>query len=101
MSPRPAAAAPDYDAGDADGGPERPLPQVALRRAEPRRRCEGRVAGSPAPSIAVRRLDPYSASEAACTSTEGSGASTSTRRPSSSAVLTVAGPLQAAPVPAF
>src|SRR5262249_51875623 len=66
----------------------------ALRR-DAGLRSEGLATGSPAPIIDSRRAAPNSASASTSTSTSGFGAITSTRRPCSSAVFAVAGPMTA------
>ena len=53
------------------------------------------MTGCPESSSDARRLAPKSASASTTASTDGSGASTSTRRPCSSAVFAVAGPITA------
>ena len=58
-------------------------------------RSLGLVTGSPAASRSTRRLAPKSARASTRTSTSGFEASTSTRRPCSSAVFAVAGPMTA------
>ena len=71
--------------------------QVALRRAPPRRLL-GRQTGSPCSSAARRSESPCSASASASAATDGVSARTSTRRPCSSAVFAVAGPMHATTV---
>src|SRR5699024_727614 len=71
-----------------------------LRREEVLR-CDGLVTGLPSSISFCRRSAPKPASASASTSTEGFSAMTSTRKPCSSAVLTVAGPMQAITVVAW
>ena len=70
-----------------------------LRRAVVRF-CDGRSTGSPAATAEERIEAPYSDTAVASSATDGLGASTSTRSPCSSAVLAVAGPMQAMTVEA-
>ena len=74
-----------------------PVPGSGRRPTPPRpgRRSLGRVTGSPASIAAARRRAPNSASASASLCTDGSGDSTSTRSPCSSAVFAVAGPIHA------
>src|SRR5690606_32050441 len=67
---------------------------AAFRRPEALR-SDGRVTGWPDSISAARRAAPKSASASTRTSTSGLEAITSTRRPCSSAVLAVAGPMTA------
>ena len=81
-----------------------PLQLAVLRRSEwsnqalrlvPGRRCEGLRTGSPASSKASRRWAAKLASASAKSTTDGFAAITSTRRPCSSQVRAVAGPMTA------
>src|ERR1019366_7653545 len=70
---------------------------LAFRRVDALRAL-GRTTHSPTSAAATARPMPYSAKASTSEAADASGASTSTRRPCSSAILAVAGPIQATTV---